>query len=109
METIQSFFKGAFAVIVGLLWALVPRRFRHDRPFQRRGVHTILHLPYHADTGWMYAIYFGSGAGYRGGATAYIALSCRTRAAGETGGFRSAGFRFGVTTNANHVPLPGRC
>ncbi len=103
-----------YAVITGLLWMLVPPsiRTRFERPFQRKGLRIVTHEPYFGRCGnpnapFVYTINFGSGCGYRGGATLYLAFGgCRVRAV--NGYWRpQEAFTFGLT-NGDTVPLVGR-
>lgn len=103
--------KTVLAVIIGLVWSLVPKRLRPNRPWQRKGIRTIVHTPYggagNPNRPFVYAIYFGQGAGYIGGATLYLAFGgCRIRDKRGCWSPTSA-FVFGLTSNANNVPLAG--
>lgn len=93
--------------IIALFWTVVPHG--PDRPFQRRGLRIVKHTPYMGGS-VVWCLYAGSGAGYIGGATAYVGFGCQ----GDRGLVRLFRQRYtrrprlalGATKNANHVPLP---
>ncbi len=106
-----------YAVITGLAWMLVPVRIRarFERSFQRKGIRTIVHQPYmgeydqNPNKPFIYKLMFGSGAGYIGGATLYLAFGgCRPRDRHQGWAPPVQHFVFGLTNNANAVPLAGR-
>jgi len=97
----------ALAVVSGLLWSLVPRRFRPSRPFAGKGLRTVLHTP-SSGQGWVWCLYFGPGAGYIGGATLYLGHHCRLRVRRGTWDGRPRRWAVGLTGNGNAVPLAGR-
>lgn len=107
-----------YAVITSLAWMLVPRpvRVRFERPYRHKGIRIKRHdaaPAYCSDnpnTPFLWCIWFGSGAGYRGGAVLYLAFGgCQVYGRHPYAGWHfKEHFVFGLTNNANAVPLPGR-
>ena len=111
-----NFIKILVSVLVNTCWMLVPRRIRvrFERPWHRKGIRLVEHTSGygHGDPNWpvMYTVMFGSGAGYIGGATLYLAFGgCRVRDTRPWyyGRRPVQHFVFGLTNNANNIPLTG--